>query len=63
MMIAECATLATWSIPMYYYYYKYLNKKYTKVNLDEYTLLAGYNLHGKITIDMRITPHLLITGL
>ena len=62
-MIVECATLATWSIPIGYYYYKYLNKKYTKVNLDEYTLLAGYNSHGKITIDMRSTPHLLITGL
>ena len=62
-MIAECVVLATWSIPIGYYYYKYLNKKYTKVNLDEYTLLAGYNSHGKITIDMRSTPHLLITGL
>ena len=62
-MITECATLAAWSIPICYYYYKYLNKKYTKVYLDEYTLLAGYNAHGKITIDMRITPHLLVTGL
>ena len=46
-----------------YYYRKYLNKQYEKVDLDEYTLLAGYNVHGKITIDMRITPHLLVTGL
>ena len=46
-----------------YYYRKYLNKQYKKINLDEYTLLAGYNVHGKITIDMRVTPHLLITGL
>ena len=62
-MIVECATLAAWSIPIGYYYYKYLNKQYKKINLDEYTLLVGYNAHGKITIDMRSTPHLLITGL
>ena len=24
-----------------YYYRKYLNKQYEKINLDEYTLLAG----------------------
>ena len=62
-MIAECATLATWLITIRHYYYKYLNKQYEKINLDEYTLLAGYNACGKITIDMRSTPHLLITGL
>ena len=62
-MIAECVTLATWLIPIGHYYYKYLNKQYKKINLDEYTLLVGYNAHGKITIDMRITPHLLVTGL
>ena len=62
-MIAECATLAAWSIPIGYYYYKYLNKQYKKINLDEYTLLVGYNARGKITIDMRSTPHLLNTGI
>lgn len=46
-----------------YYYNKYLNKKYTKVDLDEYTLLCGYGKKGKITISMKTTPHLLITGL
>lgn len=46
-----------------YYYRKYLNKQYEKVDLDEYTLLAGYNKEGCITINMLRTPHVLITGL
>jgi len=62
-MLTEGLTLITWSIPILYYYHKYLNKEYTNVELDQYTLLLGYNAHGKITIDMRSTPHLLVTGL
>lgn len=45
------------------YEHNYLCKEYKAVNLDEYTLLAGYNRKGILTINMKSTPHLLITGL
>ena len=38
-------------------------KSYSKVILEPYGLLLGYNYTGNIVVDMRETPHLLITGL
>lgn len=38
-------------------------KSYSKVILEPYSLLLGYNYQGNIVVDMRETPHLLITGL
>lgn len=45
------------------YEHNYLSKEYKEVKLDEYTLLAGYSRKGLITINMKNTPHVLITGL
>lgn len=38
-------------------------KSYSKVTLEPYELLLGYNYQGNIIVDMRETPHLLISGL
>ena len=38
-------------------------KSYSKVILEPCELLLGYNYNGNITVNMRETPHLLITGL
>lgn len=38
-------------------------KNFYKVNLEPYELLLGYNYEGNIIADMRICPHLLVTGL
>ena len=39
------------------------DKQYKKILLTPYELLLGHNYDGIVTVDMRITPHLLITGL
>lgn len=38
-------------------------KNYYKQNLESYECLLGFNYEGNIIVDMRITPHILITGL
>lgn len=38
-------------------------KTYLKTGLEPYECLLGFNYEGNIIADMRITPHLLITGL
>lgn len=46
-----------------YWDYNSTYRQYTCVDLDEYTLLIGHDRFKNITVDMRRTPHLLITGL
>ena len=62
-MLENLIALIFIGLTVNHYYQNYINKEYTKVDLDEYTLLAGYNKEGCITINMLRTPHLLITGL
>ena len=38
-------------------------KRFIKQNLSAYSLLLGYNYDGIITTDMRVSPHLLVSGL
>lgn len=38
-------------------------KSFCKVDLEPYELLLGYNYERNIIVDMRVCPHLLITGL
>lgn len=38
-------------------------KKFSKLIFEPYICVLGYNYDGNITVDMRITPHLLICGL
>ena len=62
-MLENLIALIFIGLTVNHYYQNYINKEYTKVDLDEYTLLAGYNKEGRITINMLCTPHVLITGL
>lgn len=46
-----------------YWDYNSIYRQYTRVNLDEYTLLIGHDRFKPITVNMNCTPHLLVTGL
>ncbi|CAI3628509.1 hypothetical protein CNEO3_370064 [Clostridium neonatale] len=62
-MLGNIALFIAGVVGFYYAEYKYTYRQYKGIELDQYTLLVGYNRRKIITVNMKTTPHLLITGL